>query len=71
MEGFSETENQSACAFLGFSPMKLIFPLKAALDSHLDLAIPGQKYWPQNILLGLLAFPRVFRQGVENCSESC
>ena len=47
--------------------MKLIFHLKAALDSHFDLAIPGQKYWPQNILLGLLAFPRVFRQGVENC----
>lgn len=58
---------QSACAFLGFSPMKLTFLLKAALDSHLDLAIPGQKYWPQNILLGPLAFPKVFRQAVKNC----
>lgn len=47
--------------------MKLTFLLKAALDSHLDLAIPGQKYWPQNILLGPLAFPKVFRQAVKNC----
>lgn len=51
MEGFSETENQSACALLGFSPMKLIFPLKAALDSHLGSVFVLGSGYPRTKIL--------------------
>lgn len=47
MEAFSKNPG-----ILGFSPAKLIFLLKAALDNHLNLTSPRAKYWLWKLLLG-------------------
>lgn len=53
------------CRFC-FSLVKLIFPLKAALDNHLNIT-SGQNTGSGISSQGLWPSPGVIRQGVENC----